>query len=77
MEHKQQLTVTFVTIFIYVKMWTNAVLLCPSVKSMPTVRIMRDLMSVPVNPDLLEMAKPALVRVHTNIMEFALAFIGK
>ena len=44
----------------------SAVLLSRFVTSMPTVRILTDLMLVPVKQDLLEMEKLALVRKYTS-----------
>jgi len=46
----------------YVKMWTSAVLLLGPVTPMPTVRIQRDLMVVPVWQDLQQMGKRVQVR---------------
>ena len=55
----------------------NAVLLFRFVTSMPTVRILTDLMFVPVNLDLLEMAKLATVSISLNFSVVSLqAFDG-
>ena len=44
----------------------SAVLLSRFVTSMPTVRILTDLMLVPAKQDLLEMERVALVRKYTS-----------
>ena len=47
-------------------MWTNAALLFPCVTTMPIVRILKELITVPVKLDLLETGKPAMVREYQN-----------
>ena len=54
--------VGIIYIHFHFTIWTSAVLLLGSVTPMPTVRIQRDLMIVPVWQDLQEMEKRVQVR---------------